>query len=55
MTLAEILNEGGGAIHTIKADSSVMQAVKEMNRLNVGALLVTGEDRNSRGSSRNGT
>ena len=45
MTLAEILNEGGGAIHTIKADSSVMQAVKEMNRLNVGALLVTGEDR----------
>lgn len=45
MTLVDIINEGGGAIHTIAAGSSVMQAVKEMNRLNVGALLVTGEDR----------
>jgi CBS domain-containing protein len=44
MTLGDIVNEGGGAIHTTAAESSVMQAVKEMNRLNVGALLVTNED-----------
>ncbi len=45
MTVGDILSERGPEIYTVSAEDSVMKAVKEMNRLNVGALLVTSEDR----------
>ncbi len=45
MTVGDILSERGPVIYSIDRDKSVMQAVKEMNRLGVGALLVTGDDR----------
>jgi signal-transduction protein with cAMP-binding, CBS, and nucleotidyltransferase domain len=39
--LAEILEEKGGDVHEIDADSSVFEAVKQMVEMNVGSLLVT--------------
>ncbi len=45
MTVADILKEKGSTVYSIDSESSVMQAVKEMNRLRIGALLVTHEDR----------
>ncbi len=45
MTVGDILRDKGSTIYSIDGDSSVMQAVKEMNRLRIGALLVTDEGR----------
>jgi CBS domain-containing protein len=45
MTVADILKEKGSTVYSIDSESSVMQAVKEMNRLRIGALLVTRDDR----------
>jgi CBS domain-containing protein len=39
--LAEILEEKGGAVFEIDADSSVFEAVQRMVEMNVGSLLVT--------------
>jgi len=37
MTVGEIPKEKGPAIYSIDGESSVMKAVKEMNRLRIGA------------------
>jgi CBS domain-containing protein len=45
MTIGDILRDKGATIYSVDLESSVMSAVKEMNRLRVGALLVTAADR----------